>query len=99
MDTYDSAGRLIHEERASDGERLDCYLARVRPDIGNQDFWYSECAANRVEVRDHFSMSTGTYDGERWFIRWYDGRQWRAMDLPSGERPRMRNGYCHIVKC
>ena len=97
MNEYNAAGRLVHEERASDGERLDHYLARVRPNIGDRAFWYSECDANRVEVRDHFSLAKGVYDGARWFIRWYDGRRWRVMDLPPGERPRMRNGYCHIV--
>jgi hypothetical protein len=95
---YNSVGRLTHEERASDGERLDQYLARVRPEIGDHAFWHAECEANRIEVRDRFSAAVGTYTGERWFIRWYDGTRWRIMDLPTGERPRMRNGYCHIVR-
>jgi len=98
MNQYNSIGKLIHEDRASDGERLDQYLARVRPEIGGQPFWYGECDSGRVEVRDRFSLAAGMYNGERWFIRWYDGARWRVMDLPSGERPRMRNEYCHIVK-
>lgn len=98
MNEYNGAGRLIHEERASDGERLDHFLARIRPDIGDRAFWYAECDADRIEVRDHFSTASGTYDQERWFIRWNDGRQWRTLDLPAGRRPRMRNGFCHIVE-
>ena len=97
MNQYNSVGRLIHEQRASDGERLDQYLARIRSDIGDQAFWYSECDANRVEVRDHWSPATGTYDGTRWFLQWYDGAEWQRIDLADGERPRMRNGFCHIV--
>lgn len=94
---YDSVGRLVHEDRAGDGERLDHYLARVRPDLGDQAFWYAQCDANRVEVRDHFSVAAGTFNRERWFLRWYDGEGWQTWDLPPGERPRMRNGYCCIV--
>jgi predicted metal-dependent hydrolase len=98
MNEYNAVGQLIHEERASDGERLDHYLARIRPNLGDQAFWYAECDANRIEVRDKLSPSLGMYNGERWFVRWFDGRRWRVMDLPAGERPRMRNGFCHIVK-
>lgn len=98
MNEYNGRGLLIHEDRASDGERLDQYLARVQPEIGDAAFWYAECDANRVEIRDYFSPVDGMYNGERWFVRWYDGTRWRRMDLPEGERPRMRDGYCHIVK-
>lgn len=95
---YSPTGRLTHEANASDGERLDSYLARVRPDLGDQRFWYTECDAGRVEVRDHFNKATFSYGGAGWFLRWYDGKSWRARDLEPGERPRMRNGFCHIVK-
>jgi hypothetical protein len=95
---YNSIGQVVHEAQAQDGERLDVYLARVRPQIGCQAFWYGECDAGRVEVRDHFSSVKGVYDRARWFVRWFDGTRYRVMNLPSGERPRMRNGFCHIVK-
>ena len=94
MNEYNRVGQLVHEGQASDGERLDQYLARSRPDLGNQAFWYAECDQGRVQVRDYFSPTTGTFNGERWFIKWND----QAIDLSAGERPRMRSGYCHIVK-
>jgi hypothetical protein len=95
---YNASGRLVHEARAEDGERLDHYLARVCPDLGDRDFWYSECDTGRVEVRDHFDPLTGTYNGTLWFVRWYDGERWRVRNLERDERPRMRGGFCHIVK-
>ncbi len=98
MNQYNELEMLIHEERAEDGERLDHYLARIRPQIGDQEFWYKECDAGRVEVRDHYSLALGMYSREHWFIRWFDGKNWRTMNLPEGERPRMRYGFCHIVK-
>jgi hypothetical protein len=95
---YNARGKLIHEPRAADGERLDAYLARVLPKIGGPGFWLAACEANRVQVRDHWNPQNGSYDGSRWFVRWWDGRRWSERDLETGERPRMRNGYCHIVK-
>lgn len=98
MDEYNAVGKLVHEARAQDGERLDLYLARVRPDLGDQAFWYAQCDQNRVEVRDHWNQATHAYGGKGWFLRWFDGTTWVEMDLAEGERPRMRNGFCHIVK-
>lgn len=98
MNEYNAVGKLVHEAEAADGERLDDYLARLRPGIGDRAFWERECEAGRVEVRDRRSPVTGLYDGKRWYIRWFDGIRWRALALADDERPRMRHGYCHIVR-
>lgn len=97
-DYYSDAGLLTHEERAHDGERLDHYLARVHPEIGDRAFWYRQCDTGKVDVRDHWDPATGTFGGKAWYLRWFDGRAWVRWDLEPGERPRMRHGYCHIVK-
>lgn len=98
MDIVNGAGKLVHEGDAQDGERLDKYLARVHPEIGDEAFWLRECEANRVEVRDKFSLRTGTYSREKWYLTWYSGGSYTTLDLADGERPRMRHGTCHIVK-
>lgn len=88
----------IHEEGAADGERLDAYLARVLPEVGDEAFWYRLCDTNKVEIRDHWNKETFAFGGKGWYLRWWDGLAWQQFDLAPGERPRMRHGYCHIVK-
>lgn len=93
---YNAAGLLIHEPRAADGERLDRYMARIRPDLGDEAYWLAQCEANKVQVKDR--MINGVYDRTSWYVEWAFATPDGHARLAPGERPRMRNGYCHIVK-
>lgn len=76
-------------------ERLDDYLTRRWPGRN----WLLTCSLNLVEVRDYFDVKVGTYTKDRWFVQWWDGHQWKRLgDLQPGERPRMHETYCYIVR-
>jgi hypothetical protein len=91
-------GMMVHEPWAQDGERLDHYLARRWPEKGDAAFWYAEGDAERIQIRDYFDPSVGSYTRERWFLQWWNGAEWEVLDLQPGERPRMRDTFCHIVR-